>query len=355
VRRFSGGLVSASVAMALVAVHTVVDVAVHTLMLLIRVGLSVTIRALEHRVVARICVACRADSAGSAVPHVEPGMVEDRARPSGDHLVARLTRCGKARRDVIRIVRTLIFRFVARIAIGRKRSVVVVHVAASARDLYVCPYQGESRVVMVERCRLPRRRAVTDVALLGKSPGHVIWITRALVVLHVAANTGSVGQVVVAIGVAIAALQFQVPSRQGKAAFGMIERGRLPRGSTVAHRAVRRKTRRYVVRIRCFLVILHVAAHARSVGQLVVAVDVAVAALQLGVGARDRETYRSMIETRRLPCGRAVAVLACLRETERNVIRICGFAEIRRVTPDTIGGRPFVLATSHNRGWRALR
>jgi len=70
-------------------------------------------------------------------------MVEDRARPSGDHLVARLTRCGKARRDVIRIVRTLIFHFVARIAIGRKRSVVVVHVAASARDLYVCPYQGK--------------------------------------------------------------------------------------------------------------------------------------------------------------------------------------------------------------------
>ena len=91
---------------------------------------------------------------------------------------------------------------------------------------------------------------MTDVALLGESPGHVIWIRRALVVLPVAADAGSVGQVVVAIDVAIAALQFQVPPRQGKAALGVIERSGLPGGSAVAHGAVRRKTRRYVVRIR---------------------------------------------------------------------------------------------------------
>jgi len=156
--------------MALVAIRAVVNVPIHALMVLVRIGLSVAIRALENRVVARICVACRADSAGSAVPHVEPGMVKTAPAHPATTLVARLTRCGKPARDVIRIVRTLIFHFVARIAIGRKRSVVVVHVAASARDLYVCPYQGESRVVMVERCRLPRRRAVTDVALLGNPP-----------------------------------------------------------------------------------------------------------------------------------------------------------------------------------------
>ena len=69
---------------------------------------------------------------------------------------------------------------------------------------------------------------MTDVALLGESPRHVVWIRRALVVLPVAADAGSVGQVVVAIDVAIAALQFQVPSRQGKAALGMIERSGLP-------------------------------------------------------------------------------------------------------------------------------
>lgn len=69
---------------------------------------------------------------------------------------------------------------------------------------------------------------MTDVALQGESPGHMIGIRRALVVLHVAADAGSVGQVVVAIDVAIAALQFHVPSRQGKTALGMIERSGLP-------------------------------------------------------------------------------------------------------------------------------
>ena len=276
--------------MTLVAIHTVVNVPVHALMLLIRVGLSVTIRALEHRVVARVCVASRADSIGSAVPHVEPGMVEDRARPPGDHLVARLARCGKARRDVIGIVRTLVFHSVTRIAVGRKQSVVIVHVAACAHDLHVCSHQWKGRVVMVERCRLPGCGAVADVALQGESPGHVIWIRRALVVLPVTADAGGVGQVVVAIDMAIAALQFQVPSCQRKATLGMIKRGGLPGGSTVAHGAVRRETRRYVVRIRCFLVILHVAALARSAGQVVVDVDVAVAALQLGVRTCDGET-----------------------------------------------------------------
>ena len=86
-------------------------------------------------------------------------------------------------------------------------------------------------------------------------------------------------------------------------------------------------------------------AHARSVGQAVVAVDVAVAALQLGVRARDGETHSGVIETRGLPCGRAVAVLAGLWKPERDVIRICGFAEIRHVAPYTVRRRPLVLAT----------
>ena len=142
--------------MALVAIHAVVDVPIHALMVLVRIGLGVAIRALKHCIVARVCVASRTDSGGAAVPHIEPGMVEDRARPPGDYLVARLAGCGKARRDVIRIVRTLVFHSVTRIAVGWKRSVIVVHVATSAYDLYVCSYQWKRRIVMVERRGLPR-------------------------------------------------------------------------------------------------------------------------------------------------------------------------------------------------------
>ncbi len=100
-----------------------------------------------------------------------------------------------------------------------------------------------------------------------------------------------------------------------------------------------------MIRIRRLLVILHVAARARACSQGVVTVGVAITTLQLGVSTSDRKTYRSMIEARRLPCGGAVAVLTCLRESKGNVIRIRGFAEIRRVTPDAVGRRPFVLSS----------
>ena len=186
---------------------------------------------------------------------------------------------------------------------------------------------------------------MTDVALQGESPGHVIWICRALVVFPVAADAGSVRQVVVAIDMAIAALEFQMPPRQGKATLGMIKRSGLPGGSAVAHRAVRRKTRRRMVRVCRFLVILHVAAHARSAGQVVIAVGVAVRALQLGVRSGEGETYSSVIEARGLPSGCVVAVLAGLWKPERDVIRIRGFTEIRHVAPHTVGRRPLVLAT----------
>jgi hypothetical protein len=72
---------------------------------------------------------------------------------------------------------------------------------------------------------------------------------------------------------------------------------------------------------------------------------VAVAALQLGVRACDGETYSRVIETRGLPCGRVVAVLTCLWKPERDVIRICGSAEIWHVAPYADRRRPLVLAT----------
>jgi len=133
VRRFlcaASLLTSAPAALvALVAVHAVVDIPANALMVLVCAGLGMAIRALENRVIARICVARCANSTRASMVGVEPGMVEDSACPPGDDLVARLTRGGEARRDVVRIVGTLIFRFVTRIAVGRERGVVVVHVA----------------------------------------------------------------------------------------------------------------------------------------------------------------------------------------------------------------------------------
>ncbi len=95
--------------MTLVAIHAVVNVAVNTLMLLIGVRLCVAIRALKHRVVARIGVTRCTDTRRTAMVDVKPRMVEDRTCPPGHNLVTRLAGRWKTRRDVIRIIRALIF------------------------------------------------------------------------------------------------------------------------------------------------------------------------------------------------------------------------------------------------------
>jgi len=63
------------------------------------------------------------------------------------------------------------------------------------------------------------------------------------------------------------------------------------------------------------------------------------------VSTRDREADSSVIEARWLPCGCAVAVLACLRQSKRSVIRIQRLSEVRHMAPNTVGGCPFVFAT----------
>ena len=94
-----------------------------------------------------------------------------------------------------------------------------------------------------------------------------------------------------------------------------------------------------------FLEILHVAARAGGCRQVVIAVGVAISTLQPRVSTCNRKAHRGVIETRRLPRGRAMAVLAGLRKSQCNVIRIRGFPEVRRVTSNAVGGRAFVLAT----------
>jgi hypothetical protein len=135
-----------------------------------------------------------------------------------------------------------------------------------------------------------------------------------------------------------------MPSGQRKTALGVIEGCRLPGRGAVTDRAVCGKPCRHVVRIRRVAVVLQMAAHASIAGQAVVPVDMAIAALQLGMRARDGETHGSVVKIRGLPCGRGVAVLTCLREPERDVIRISSLAEIRQVAAHTGGWRSLVLA-----------
>lgn len=126
--------------MALVAIHTVVDVSTHALVFLIRIRFGVAARALEHRVVARVGVARGAHPSGTTVIRVKPRMVENCAGPSGHHLVARLASGRETGRHVVRVVCGLVLRLVAGVAIRGQIRVVVIYVATCALDRLVCTH-----------------------------------------------------------------------------------------------------------------------------------------------------------------------------------------------------------------------
>ena len=192
--------------MALVAINAVVDVATHVLMFRIGIRLGMAIRTLENGVVTRTGVAGCTNPCRVAVVSVEPSMVERCARPPGNNLMAGLAGGRESRSNVIRVVCGLVYSFVARVTISWKRGVVVVHMAVGTLDGCMRAHQREGCVVVVERSRLPRGRAVANVALLREVSRHVIGVRGVLVVLQVATHAGRAGQVVVSVLVAIAAL-----------------------------------------------------------------------------------------------------------------------------------------------------
>lgn len=120
--------------MALVAIHAVVDIPTHIgVMEVGSVVVAVATSALEDRVVVRIRMAGRANSISVAVIHVEPCVIEDRARPGGRRM-ARGTGRGEAGRLMVRIRRAVVVGLVASHARGWQRRVVVVDVAHHACD-----------------------------------------------------------------------------------------------------------------------------------------------------------------------------------------------------------------------------
>jgi hypothetical protein len=96
---------------------------------------------------------------------------------------------------------------------------------------------------------------VADVALLREADRNVIRIGRTLEVFEVAANASGRGQVVVAIGVALGALQIGVRTGEREAGSRVVEGGRSPIGGAVADLALLRESAADVVRVRGALII----------------------------------------------------------------------------------------------------
>ena len=231
--------------------------------------------------------------------------------------------------------------------VGRRQIVVAVHVTLHALQRDVRSGQWEARRGMVEGRVAPGGRAMALLASLGQSSLDVIGICGCLEIFQVTTDARRVGrgQIVVTIHVALRTLDVDVRSSQRETCGGVIERRRRPVGRAMALLASLREARAHVVRVGGALEILQVAAHASRVraGQVVIVIHMALHALHAGMGARQRESSRGVIEVRTVPRGGVVTLLAGLRETRSDVVRICGRLEVFQVAAHTRGYRQVVI------------
>jgi hypothetical protein len=112
-----------------------------------------------------------------------------------------------------------------------------------------------------------------------------------------------------------------------------------PRRGVVALRAILGKARGHMVRIGRALEILQVATDAGGVrsGEVVVPVDVALRALDRGVGSRQREASTAVIKSRVVPGTRVVTLLTARRKAGLYVVRIGRAVEVLDVAGRAIG------------------
>src|SRR6202521_1324747 len=159
-----------------------------------------------------------------------------------------------------------------------------------------------------------------------------------VVVLLVARDARSLGQAVVVVDVAVGtrARRNGVSAGERESGLGMVEVRRLPGAGRVAYFASLREAALRVIRVISVLEILQMANDARSLGQVVVVVDVAVGTLarRNGVTAGKRESGLGMVEVRRLPRARRVAHFASLREAALHVIGVISVLEILQMASD---------------------
>lgn len=337
--------------MALVTIWAVVNVATDPLMLLIGRALVVrmTIRAGEYEEIIGIGVAITAGIPNSR--HVrtrvdgEPGVIEGRTQP-GCRVVAGLAGCRELRGHVIRIGGAQIILMMAPIAVRRQGGVVVVHMTAGARHRRMESRERKAGVIVVERSRNPCARVVAHVALLGESNLHVVGVVRILEILQMAADAGSVRQLVIVVHVALAALKRRVHAGKRETGGGVIECRAQPVGGRMAAGAILREPLRRVRRVVGPVVIRLVTVPACSACQAVVVVHVALRALEAGVRPRQREPGRRMVERRARPVGDCGSVTqrAVLRKACRGVRRICGPIVVRLVAVPARRARQAVVS-----------
>lgn len=237
-----------------------------------------------------------------------------------------LARGRKTGRGVRRIVGAVVVVLVATDArcIRAGQVVVAVHVTLLALQRGVEAGQREAGSRVVKCTAAPGGRRVARLAGCGEAHLGVIGAVRIVVIGLVTTDAGGVraGQAVVAAEVALRALQGRVRASQREAGGRVIERAAAPGCSGVAVLACGGELRLRMVRIGGAVVVRQMATGARRVGagQVIVAVDMALRAEDRKMRAGQREAGGGMIEAGIPPVGRAVTLLASLRQVGLHVI-----------------------------------
>ena len=204
------------------------------------------------------------------------------------------------------------------VRVRARQVVIIVDVALCALQRSMSTGQRESGGRVVEGRAGPGSRVMALGAGLGEAGLHVVRIRSALEVLQVATNASRVGtgQIVVIVDVALRAGNCRMRPSQRETGRRVIECCSRPRCGGVALLTRLRESRCHVVRIRRSLEVLQVTTDASRIGagQVVVAIHVALRALQRRVSAGQRETGRRVIERRVSPRRGGVALLASRRE-----------------------------------------
>ena len=176
---------------------------------------------------------------------------------------------------------------------------------------------------------------------------NVVRIRGALEIFQVAADARRVrgGQGVVAVHVALRALDSRVGPAQREAGGGVIKGRVVPRSRGVALLASLREPGLHVIGVRRGIEILDVARSAIRGSPDKIAIDVALRAGHVGMRAGQRELRKcGVIESRRIPRARVVAGLARGREAGLRVRRVVRLVEVRHVAAHAACRRQCELA-----------
>jgi len=187
--------------MALIAIDAVIDIPLHTLVVLVGLRLGVTNGAREHRIVRWIRVAVVARGC-SPMLHGEPGVVEVSSLPR-IRGVAGQAGSRKSSRLMVGVGCAVVVLLVAGITVSRKVGVVIVHMARAAGHLKVRAGQRPAGGAVIELAIGPQDGVMTHLALLRESCRLMRRIVGVVVVGQMAGHTRCVGQFVVVIHVAL--------------------------------------------------------------------------------------------------------------------------------------------------------